>query len=108
MKKIESLPSIDGIDSLMVFFKDRRDRFDHGQSFSTIEESESIPSIFKKDQRAKIEVSNSIFWHKRGGGNSFKKIYDEYVFFKRIARFLTAIQSRSIFLKDRQERFDYG
>ena len=36
-----------------------------GRSFSKIDEIESIPSIFKKDRRSKIDESNSIFWHKK-------------------------------------------
>ena len=31
-----------------------KDQFDHGRSFSKIDKSESILSIFKKDQRSKI------------------------------------------------------
>ena len=34
--------------------------------FLKINESKLITSIFKKDQRAKIDVSDLLFWHKKG------------------------------------------
>ena len=77
-ENIESLPSI--------FFKDRRDRFAHGRSFSKIDECKSIPLILKKDRRAKIERSESrffvfsseslVFWERFAYGQSFS-IIDE-------------------------------
>ena len=88
-----------------------------------------IPSIFKKDWRAKIERSDLLFWHKRGENHQkltknmffwsewlgFWKHSLLSIFFKdQQERFAMVdclkdeqnIQSWFIFLKDRQERFD--
>ena len=101
----------------MIFFKEK------------IDESKSIPSIFKKDWRAKIERSDLLFWHKRGenyqkltknmffGANglvfesirlcqSFSKINKRDLLWLIVWKINKMIQSWFIFLKDRQERFD--
>ena len=88
---------------------------------------------FKKDWRAKIDKSDSIFWHKRGEiSNTYrypKKMFSSkslvFLFpfdlfdlfqrltraiqsFRSLKRLMIAIQSRSIFLKDQREWFDQG
>ena len=71
--------------SWSIFFKDWQDWFDHSRSFSKINKSESIPSIFKKDWRGKIDKSDLI-------------IVD---LFKRLTK---VIWSWSIFFKDQKDQ----
>ena len=111
---------------LSIFCKDRQYWFAHGRSFlkidridsitvnlfqrstrsirsRSIDESKSIPSIFKKDWRVKIGRNDLIFWHTKGENcqkhtkNTFfqanRSLFENYLIFL-------------IFYKDRRERFD--
>ena len=103
VKMIESLPSI--------ICKDPQDQFDHGWSFSKIDESELTPPIVKKDKRAEIRsfgikrVKNLRKIRFSSESLDFWERFNRVNLFQRATR---AIRLRLIFLKDRQERFDHG
>ena len=71
VKKNKSLQSL--------FFNEWPERITHGRSFANSEESKSLLSLFKKSDRAKSDMSHSLFWNYKRGKLSksvkkFKKI----------------------------------